>query len=351
MIDDQMRSMSQDKSKGLSKETVVNSYIDPKHQQNALKDHKRVELHEVFCAGLVVAHDWDQVIINLDSLKRGAPAVFHERFRIGQEFATGHVKSWRSLRRFVTKLSRKSLRPAPFYSFKTALPTYLALYMGYGNYQNFDCHDMKTHLRNLDSTGSGRLPLKHSWFREYPSLVGYLHKLETFASFYPKSPSVVVTNFVDGSHNCAPEASPEELLRITAMSMSLGGSWRVLSQLHKGWRFWRDAVKADKNDDEQDYEDDDSHECGSIRSYSLTFVRLALLRCIVCATGGDRPAFKGLERFGHCLGTSGAYLAGQREDCFLVIASVRVWDHAPARPVKLCGRNFQAQGHSPTFVK
>jgi hypothetical protein len=32
----------QDKSKGLSKETVVNSYLDPKHQQNALKDHKRV---------------------------------------------------------------------------------------------------------------------------------------------------------------------------------------------------------------------------------------------------------------------------------------------------------------------
>lgn len=209
------------------------------------------ELHEVFCAALAVAHDWDQVIINLESLKRGAPAVFHERFRIGQEFATGHVKSWRNIRKFVTKLSRKSLRPAPFYSFKTALPTYLALYMGYGNYQNFDCRDMKTQLSRLDSTGSGRLPLKayskeHSWFREYPSLVGYLHKLETLASFYPKSPSVVVTNFVDGSHNCvsahsqfafccisectsilrtyeaevqAPEASPEELLRITAMSM------------------------------------------------------------------------------------------------------------------------------------
>lgn len=52
------------------------------------------ELHDVFCSGLVVAsgpcikllerrlrHDWDQVIINSDSLKKGASAVYHERFR------------------------------------------------------------------------------------------------------------------------------------------------------------------------------------------------------------------------------------------------------------------------------
>lgn len=37
-----MQPGNEDKSKGLSKETVVNSYLDPKHQQNALKDHKRV---------------------------------------------------------------------------------------------------------------------------------------------------------------------------------------------------------------------------------------------------------------------------------------------------------------------
>lgn len=38
---------------------------------------------------------------------------------------------------------------APFYSFKTALPTYLALYMGYGNYQNFDCHLSRTYVHNI----------------------------------------------------------------------------------------------------------------------------------------------------------------------------------------------------------
>ena len=31
--------------------------------------------------GIEPRHDWDQVIINLESLKKGAPAVFHERFR------------------------------------------------------------------------------------------------------------------------------------------------------------------------------------------------------------------------------------------------------------------------------
>ncbi|CAK9064670.1 unnamed protein product [Durusdinium trenchii] len=113
------------------------------------------ELHEVFCAALVVAHDWDQVIIHSESLKRGASPAFHERFRIGQDFAMGHIKSWWNLRKFVLKLSQQTLPPAPVYSFKTALPIYLALFLGYGNYQNLDCQDMKTHMQTLEGRAPG----------------------------------------------------------------------------------------------------------------------------------------------------------------------------------------------------
>jgi len=224
------------------------------------------ELQEVFCSALIVAHDWDQVIITSESLKKGAPSVLHDRFRIGQDFATGHLKYWLRLRKFVKRLSRRTLKPAPFYSFKTALPTYLALYTSYGTHQNNDCQDMKSQLQPLESSGSGRLPLnavqnEHGWFREYPSLVGYLHKLETLATYYAKSPAVVVTNFVDGSHNCvsansnfamccmsectsvlrvyekevkAPEASPAELLRITTTSMPYANlTDELVVRLHK----------------------------------------------------------------------------------------------------------------------
>eukprot|EP00913_Durusdinium_trenchii_P020221 g18998.t1 len=117
-------------------------------------------------------HDWDQVIIHSESLKRGASPAFHERFRIGQDFAMGHIKSWWNLR----------------------------------------------------------------------NLVGYLQKLDAIDTFYPKNPSVIVTNYVDGSHNCVagnanfalccisdcisilrtyeqevqePHTTPEEVLRIT----------------------------------------------------------------------------------------------------------------------------------------
>lgn len=164
----------------------------------------------------------------------------------------GHIKSWWNLRKFVLKLSQQTLPPAPVYSFKTALPIYLALFLGYGNYQNLDCQDMKTHMQTLEGRAPGgrhpgRLNLSaHSkettWFREYPSLVGYLQKLDAIDTFYPKNPSVIVTNYVDGSHNCVagnanfalccisdcisilrtyeqevqePHTTPEEVLRIT----------------------------------------------------------------------------------------------------------------------------------------
>lgn len=43
---------------------------------------------------------------------------------------------------------------APFYSFKTALPTYLALYTSYGTHQNNDCHSVQSlTLFDPDETG------------------------------------------------------------------------------------------------------------------------------------------------------------------------------------------------------
>ena len=51
------------------------------------------------------------------------------------------------------RLSRESLRPAldlslgcllrpeaPYYNFKTAVPTFLSLFMAYGTFQNNQCH-------------------------------------------------------------------------------------------------------------------------------------------------------------------------------------------------------------------
>ena len=111
----------------------------------------------------------------------------------------------------------------------------------------------------------------------------------------------------------APEASPEELLRITAMSMSLGGSWRLVSQLHRwgvdfggaiqsrqGWWWWGGGGGLTRMSKHSVLR---SYSLTVLRSYGLTcvcvFVCLCVcvapLRCIVYNTGGDRRAFKGLD--------------------------------------------------------
>jgi hypothetical protein len=132
------------------------------------------------------------------------------------------------------------------YSFEATSAIVADLAQRYGKWQNAECRDMKAHLVELDSEGSGRVPLGLLYAQpasasyHFSESTDYLRKIGALDET-TSTPKVLIANYITGPSNCiasssyysvcclsschsimdeiehkvlAPTASPERLLRI-----------------------------------------------------------------------------------------------------------------------------------------
>jgi len=132
------------------------------------------------------------------------------------------------------------------YSFEAASEIVADLAQRYGKWQNVECSDMKAHLAELDTDGSGRVPLALLYAQppsasyHFSESVDYLRKIGALDE-RTSTPKVLIANYITGPSNCiasssfysvcclnncdsimdeiehkvlAPKASPERLLGI-----------------------------------------------------------------------------------------------------------------------------------------
>jgi len=175
------------------------------HNHSASAELSLEDTQEVLQSCMILLHDWSTNMLDDEALKAGPTPAMHAAFARQLEKSRNSTDNWENIKAYVLEKSKKL--PAPF-NYQAVLVAFFDIFEGFGQWQNNDCIDMRTHLRSLDKTGSGRVPLKSFyavedgskyWFSESPK---HLHKLGMLDNTDRASPSVLIANYVEGPTSC-----------------------------------------------------------------------------------------------------------------------------------------------------
>jgi len=98
------------------------------------------------------------------------------------------------------------------YSFEVASEIVTDLAQRYGKWQNAECRDMKAHLAELDSEGSGRVPLALLYAQpasasyHFSESADYLRQIGALDET-TSTPKVLIANYITGPSNCIASSS------------------------------------------------------------------------------------------------------------------------------------------------
>jgi len=121
-------------------------------------------------------------------------------------------KSWGEtqalVRRIRSNMTEESKNIAPRYTFSSLAKIVQAIGEEYGTFQNLECHQLKSALVKMDSTGNGRVKLS-DFYRpssggdwQFQESVAYLRHVGALDESDADSKSVIIVNYLHSQANC-----------------------------------------------------------------------------------------------------------------------------------------------------